>query len=163
MRYLANMTVIFGMDVARAAWDVSDLDYAGLLTGEHSPATLNDVRSQFARWASNAPSRAFRSLADAWNAFAAPKLGRPHPLVLLPASACHRCANARGLAGVRTDPECVLCGGTGRRKPSALVALMATELSFSDPAAVEEAEVAETEGLPAAVAEEVSAQEIPAS
>lgn len=124
------MTALCGMDVARAAWDLTDADISGLLPGEHSPATLQDVRAQFAQWASHSPDRMFASLADAWNAFAAPKLGRAHPVVLLPASTCYRCANARGLSGQRTDPSCVLCSGTGRRRPSAFPALVATEVSF---------------------------------
>lgn len=127
---MGAMNGVFGSDVARYAWDISDVDLAGLLPGEHSVATLHDVRAQFAQWASNSPLRVFESLAEAWNSFASPKLGRAHPVVLLPASACYRCANLRGLTGQRSDPSCVLCQGTGRRKPSAFRAYPATGDSF---------------------------------
>lgn len=147
---IASMSAVFGSDVAQQAWDIEDVDLAGLLPGEHSVATLHDVRAQFARWASNSPSRVFASLADAWNAFASPKLGRAHPVVLLPASTCYRCANVRGLTGQRSDPSCVLCQGTGRRKPSAFQALTATPDSFCTSFSSQPAAAADTQGTDAA-------------
>ncbi len=124
------MSVVFGTDVARMAWNISDKDAAGLLAGEVSTPTLSDVRAQFARWATNAPDRVFESLADAWNSFASPKLGRSHPVVLLPASMCYRCINVRGLTGQRADASCGVCGGSGRRKPRAFRAVHASNDSF---------------------------------
>jgi hypothetical protein len=112
------------------AWNISDKDAAGLLAGEVSTPTLSDVRAQFARWATNAPDRVFESLADAWNSFASPKLGRSHPVVLLPASMCYRCINVRGLTGQRADASCGVCGGSGRRKPRAFRAVHASNDSF---------------------------------
>lgn len=121
-----------GAQVARMSWQIPAGALAALLPGT-GPDGLDDVRAQLAMWATTLPAgTAFASLADAWNAFVAPRAGQPGPAALLPGAACQACARARrsdrDLARATRPgyPACPACRGTGRKPPRALPAALAT-------------------------------------
>lgn len=115
---------LVGSAVAKAAWRMPDALLSALLDSSVKPGDFDDVRAQFALWANAHPTRAFPGgLAEAWDAFAAPKLHFRHPVVLLPGSPCARCSAKRFIAGSMSATgygACSACHGTRRKPPRAL-------------------------------------------
>lgn len=114
-----------GSDVAKAAWKLTD-DSLAVLIHKPEPNDFEDVRSQFALWATANPARQFPGgVLEAWDAFTAPKMNKPHPVVILPGSPCRKCSATRFIAGSVAPTgyhTCSACFGTRRKPPRAIAA-----------------------------------------
>lgn len=121
-----------GSEVARAAWKIPAQTLALLLGPDVAPTDQEEARSQFALWAvANAARRFDGGLWEAWDSFAAPKVGLDVPVVLLPGAACKSCASTRFVTGgtsARGYQSCAVCSGTGRTRPRALPAHTSQEV-----------------------------------
>lgn len=119
-------TPVSGADVARAAWAIPANVLAAML-GDTVPASEHDeVRSQFALWATADSAREFSDgIWEAWDAFVAPKLGINAAVILLPGAACRACSHQRFVSGstaISGVANCIVCHGTGRTAPRPLPA-----------------------------------------
>ena len=126
-----------GAQVAVLAWDLPADAVAGLLAPGASDADVQDVRAQFALWATAMHGAPLGTLAQAWNRFAAPAGPHGQPAVRLPGSACQRCRSRRmNAADLSTAgyPHCPECRGTGRKPPRAVPAALAAEAPGEGPA-----------------------------
>ena len=125
-----------GTQTARLSWTIPDTLLSTLLphAQDQGPDVYDDVRAQFALWATTHPETSFPDLTAAWNTFVTPPAGLTHPAVLLPGALCGDCSRRRYRTKDLSRPgydQCPHCHGTGRKAPRAVYAIYATPATFA--------------------------------